>query len=109
MKIFKRTLYSNKNSVIYVNEDGIPYTDNLELQTEYRIPKIKARRRYSDVPASSPFSGYIWKYLAERVFSGGKWKKFNYYMMTSRMSDFSPVTVGTVAHFQFSISRELIA
>lgn len=109
MKIFKKTPYVNKSMIQYVSEDGSYYSDNDELQTEYRIPQIKARRKFSNIPAAESFTQYIWRYVAEKIFRGGKWHKLNYYMMTSSMVDYSILSVGQHLYFEFSISKQLIA
>jgi hypothetical protein len=114
MKIFKKTPYANKSMIQYVSEDGSHYTDNAELQTEYRIPQIKARRlhqskRFNDILTNESFTQYIWRYVAEKIFYHGKWHKLNYYMMTSSMVDYSILSIGQSLHFEFSISKQLIA
>ena len=82
------------------------------LRTEYRIPKIKVRRKFSDVATSKKFSHeiqHIWHYVAERIFSNGKWYKLNYYMITYSVADYNIVSVGAGVRFEFSVSKQQVA
>jgi hypothetical protein len=75
----------------------------------YIVPRIRVRRKYIDLPVVSEESHYIWRYLAEKIFWRGRWRKLNYYTIVSELDYYSILSVGQRLHFEFFVFRQLVA